>query len=90
MRNIWVNQRGSSHILVFLGILLIAVAGFASYRILNATEPEASSDTAMVSENKVPSKIDSSADVKKADKSLDSTDTSVNPDVLNDDIKSLQ
>lgn len=86
------NQRGSSHIVAVLGVLVIALVAFAGYRVLNTVEPEASSDTAVVSENKIPSKIDSDADVKKAENALNSTaiDSDINPDTLNDDINSLQ
>lgn len=92
MRTIFTNQKGSSHIVALLGVLVIALAGFAGYRVLQSSEPEAAHDTVVATDNRIPAKIDSTSDVRKADKALDSTqiDDGVNPDTLNDDINSLQ
>ena len=92
MRSLRLNQKGSSHIVALMGVLVIALAGFAGYRVLQSSEPEAAHDTVVVTDNRVPAKIDNTSDVRKADKALDSTpiDEGVNPDTLNDDINSLQ
>jgi hypothetical protein len=92
MTNVFRNQNGASHIVALVGVLVIAVVAFGGYRVLNATEPDQGSDTVVVSQNKVPAQLKSTADVKKADNALESTaiDTSVNPDTLNSDIDSLQ
>jgi hypothetical protein len=92
MRKLLSNQRGASHIVALLGVAVIALAGFVGYRVLQSSEPEASHDTIVSTDNRVPTEINNTADVRKADKALDSTpiDEGVNPDTLNDDINSLQ
>lgn len=89
MRN-KLNQRGSSHIVLLLAVVVVAVVAFAGYRVMNANNPSEPSDTASASAS-VPAKLTSKADVLKADKALDQTaiDSSVNPDTLNNDLNSL-
>jgi hypothetical protein len=92
MRKLSLNQAGASHIVALVGVLVIALTGFVGYRVLQNSEPEAAHDTVVTTDNRVPTKIDNTSDVRKAEKALDSTpiDESVNPDTLNDDINSLQ
>jgi hypothetical protein len=84
------NQRGSGHVVLLLAVLVVAVVGFAGYRVMSAKSPADTSDTASANAT-VPAKLTSKADVLKASNALDQTavDSSVNPDSLNNDLNSL-
>ena len=86
------HQRGSTHLVLLLAVALIAVAGFAAYRVLNADTPNASSSPISIrGEKDAPNDIKSSADLQKASNALDSTpiDGDINPDQLDSDINAL-
>ena len=86
------NQKGSTHIVAVVGVLVIAVAGFVGYRVLNANQTEsAGSAKPVATQSTVPKKISTKADVIKASKALDETaiDGSVNPNQLDQDLNSL-
>lgn len=84
------NQRGSSHIVALLVVVVVAGIAFAGYRVMNRDSIVASSVPA-VSTSKVPATLKSKSDVEKANASLDSTaiDSSVDPGQLDGDINSL-
>ena len=81
------SQKGSAHMTAILGVLVIALTGFAGYRVMESATPEGTSGSASNSA-KQPAKIDSSADAKKAANALDDEkiDGEVNPNQLDDDI----
>ena len=87
--NIFNNQKGSTHMIAIFGVLVIALAGFAGYRVMQAAEPSGTSDTAVTTGE--PEKIKNKADLVKAEDSLDEApiDSSVNPSDLDQDINSL-
>ena len=87
------HQRGSSHLVALLAVVVIAAVAFAGYRVVHhQSTPVASSaptQTASV-EKPVPAKISNRADVQQASNALDSTDVnSVNPNQLDSDLNSL-
>lgn len=83
------NQRGSSHIVVALALIVVAVAGFAGYRVMNAGNTAAPSEVSR-STSSEPASIKSTADVKKASKALDNTAAdSVNPSQLDNDLNAV-
>lgn len=88
--NILSHQKGTGHIVALFGVLVIAVAGFAGYRVIQSNNPEAVSDAA-IHATKTPTKLKTSADAKKAANSLDDTtiDSSINPNQLDDDLNSV-
>jgi hypothetical protein len=87
------NQAGSSHLIAILGVLIIAVVAFAGYRVLNSSNPDASSDngTVVSTQSKVPNTINNKTDLNKASNALDQTsiDGDVNPNSLNNDLNAL-
>lgn len=90
------DQKGASHIVAIVGVLVIAVVAFVGYRVLNNTTPTASSSTPAVSTNlassTTPAQIKNAADLKKAANDLSSTsiDGAVNPNSLDNDLSALQ
>lgn len=85
------NQRGSTHLVLLMAVLVFAVVGIVGYRVLGSNTPASDTSSAATSSKAVPAKINSPADVQKASNALDATpiDGSVNPDSLNSDLNSL-
>lgn len=85
------GQRGSSHIVLILAVVVIAAVGVAGYRVMQTDEPIVTNTTLPPRNTDAPDSIKSSADLKKAEASLDSTanDSSINPNQLDEDINSL-
>lgn len=83
------NQRGSSHIILVLAVIVVAAAGFAGYRVMNASQ--ASPTSSLRSKTSEPASIKSSADLHKASAALDATsiDGAVNPAELDSDMSAL-
>lgn len=86
------NQVGSSALLAFLAIAIIAAAGIVGYRVIQNNDT--ASNTPSSSANKSSSdsaKINSTNDVKNASKDLESTnvDSQVNTDQLDSDINAI-
>lgn len=88
--NISTNQRGSSHLVLLLGLLVISVAGFVGYRVMQVDSPIVSTAPALLSSDG-PKTIKSSADLKKAESALDNTaiDGGVNPGALDSDLNAV-
>lgn len=83
------NQRGSSHLVAVLAVIVLVGVGAAGYRVMqmgNTTSPDVVSSKAGE-----PGSIKSTADVKKASAALDDTaiDGPVNPAQLDSDMQSL-
>lgn len=87
------NQSGAGHILAVLGVVVAVAVAAAGYRVMNASPTETADSPVLQSRAKadVPSKIENKADVKKADKALDSTnvDNSINSSQLDGDIDAM-
>jgi hypothetical protein len=91
MKSPTLNQKGSSHIVVALAVVVIAVVAFAGYRVLQNNNADTTSDTTVSTHAAAPNTLNSTNDVRKADRSLDdqSIDGQVNPNKLDDDLNSL-
>ena len=86
------NQRGSSHVVLVLAVVVIAAVGIIGYRVTQNQDPAAvSTSTTPATTSEDSGAINSKADLKDAEASLDNTaiDSSVNPDQLDDDINAL-
>ncbi len=83
------NQQGNTLMLVFVGIAVILAVGVVGYRISQGDTQLAGN--APVNSSKAPNTIKTTADLKKADKSLDATpiDGDVNPNQLDDDLNAV-
>ena len=83
------NQRGSSHLVLILAVIVLAGVSFAGYRVMNSSE--ASTPDVVSSKAGEPDSIKSTADVKKASAALEDTaiDGPVNPAQLDSDMQSL-
>lgn len=81
------NQTGSLHLVVLAAIVVLAVVGFAGYRV--ATQNK-TIDTA-VTQTAAPATLNSSKDIDQASAELDSTpvDAGVDPDQLDQDLNEL-
>lgn len=85
------NQRGSSHLVLVLAALVIVAVGAVGYKVMNSNQGTPSTSVASSNEAKVPDSIKSTADVKKAQAALQSTDVdkNVNPNQLDKDLNAL-
>lgn len=90
------DQKGSSHIVALVGVLVLAVVAFVGFRVLNNTTPTASSSTPAITTNvassTTPAQIKDTADLKKAANDLSNTsiDGAVNPSSFDNDLSALQ
>ncbi len=84
------NQDGSSHVMIFVAVAVIAVVGIVAFRVQDADAPTVTTTLPNRSAN-VPNAIESAADIRKAESALDTTtiDSSVNPNQLDEDINAL-
>ena len=91
MKSLNHNQSGSGLVVVALLVLVIGLAGFAGYRVAHKDKSASNKDASVSQQTQPPAKIQSSADLKKANKALDSTaiDSTVNPGQLDNDVNSL-
>jgi hypothetical protein len=81
------NQRGSSHLVLVLAVVVIAVVAAVGYRVL---QKEDVATTTTSTSTATPAKLNSAADVDKASSELDSTNVDdVNPNQLDSDLESL-
>lgn len=87
------DQRGASHIVALIVVVLVAVVGFAGYRVMNAQKNVASNSSTNSSQKSVatPTRIQSKEDVTQASKSLDSDqiDSTLDTTSLDADLNSL-
>ena len=84
--NLLQDQRGNSHIVLFVAIAVIAVVGVVGYRVSSSHDVASSSNATFSSRE--PAAIKNTADVKKAEKSLDNTSMD-SPDQLDQDLNAL-
>ncbi len=84
------NQRGSSHIVLILGVVVVVAVAAVGYRVVSSTDT-GTANTSISAKTSEPASIKSSADIKKASAALDDTaiDGSVNPAQLDRDLNSL-
>lgn len=98
------NQRGSAHTLLLLGILVVAIIGYAGYRVMqhqndiasktarskNSTAP-ASAPPDSTSSAAIPAKIQTKAQAQQATQALDAEllDTTLDTTQLDSDLNSL-
>lgn len=86
------HQRGSSHLMLILAVAVIAAIGVVGYRVTQTdTSSVESTSVAPAKNTSAPTAIKTSADLKKAEASLDSAtiDSSLNPNQLDNDISAL-
>ncbi len=86
------NQKGSSHLVALLALVLVGVIGYAGWHVMqaNKTDPNANSSSQTVAAA-VPSKIVTKAQANQATKALDSDslDSSLNTSQLDSDLSSV-
>lgn len=82
------NQKGATHIIAALVIVLVAVVGFAGYRVMDANKDK---DGTTTTSSQVPDKIQSKNDIEQASTALDSedSDTTLDPSQLDSDLNDL-
>jgi len=85
------NQKGSSHLVLLLGLAVIVAVSLVGYRVLKSTETNPAATSTVTKSAVAPSTLKSKADVVQAAQSLDNTgiDSSVNPAQLDSDLNSL-
>ena len=87
----YLNQRGTSHLVVFLGIAVIAIVAVAGFRVYSQNSSTTETASTPASNNSAPASIKSTSDVNQATKALDSTnvDSSVNPSQVDNDLEAV-
>lgn len=89
MKQLHNSQQGVGHLAAIVLVLVVAAVAVIGYRVAqnSNTTTTSNSPAAIV----VPDKIQSTADVKKADRALDNSgiDGSVDPNTLDGDLNSL-
>lgn len=85
------NQQGVGHIVGIVLLLVVVGVALIGYRVAQNSDANQVSNTTDAPAVVVPDKIQSTADVKKADRALDNSgiDGSVDPTTLDQDINSL-
>lgn len=85
------DQKGSSHLVLLLALVVVAAVAFAGYRVMNSGDVDSGATLTSTRSTAVPKKLESTSDVLKAEKSLDNTaiESSVDPSQLDSDINSL-
>lgn len=87
------NQSGAGHLLAVLALVVVVAVAAVGYRVQSTTDTETADNPVLQSQAKadVPDKIQSKADVKKADQALNSTnvDSGLSPGQLDGDIDAL-
>ena len=84
--NLLRNQQGSSHIVLFVAVAVIAIVGIVGFRVSSSHDVADKSSPSF--SNSEPAAIKNTADVKKAENQLDSTSMD-SPDQLDQDLNSL-
>ena len=90
MKRLTLNQKGSSHIVAVLAVVVVAAVAFAGYRVMQNNNND-SANTNATTQSAVPSTLNSANDVRKASRSLDdqSIDGQVNPNKLDSDLSAM-
>ena len=85
------NSQGVGHVVGIVFLVVILGVAAVGYRVAKTSDANTVSDTTNVPAVVVPDKIQSTADVKKADRALDNSgiDGSVDPSDLDQDINAL-
>lgn len=90
------NQNGSHVVVLLIGVVVVALVGFAGYRVAHkntALQTSTSNSTTGTTTATVPSKITNHAGLTQAAQALDSANANINNDVngssLNADLNSL-
>lgn len=90
--NLSLNQKGSLHIGLLLGLVVLAVVAFAGYRVMN-DDQAAETSTTTSSSNEVPDNIETQEDLTQTSKALDQTDSqldsSLDDSALDSDINAM-
>lgn len=91
MKKLRNNQNGVGHIVGIVLLLVVVAVAAIGYRVAQNSDANKVDSSAQPAAVVVPSKIQSTADVKKADRALDNSgiDGSVDPNSLNNDLNSL-
>lgn len=87
----FLNQKGSGHLVIFLGLAVIVAVAFVGVRVMHNNEANPAANSSASKSVTAPTTIKTQADLVKAQQSLDQTsiDSNVNPDQLNNDLNSL-
>lgn len=80
------SQKGASHIIAVLAIVVIGVAGFVGYKVMNNEKTASNTDTA---QSTLPEQLKTKQDIDQASTSLDEFDSDLNPEQLDADLNSL-
>lgn len=85
------TQQGSTPLVLFLAVAVIAAVGVVGYRVMNTDTTEDTTATVQTkAESAVPDTISSTADLNQAEAALNSTDIdAVNPSSLDSDLNAL-
>jgi hypothetical protein len=70
------NQSGVAHVIILLAVVIVAVVGFASWRVLDNDDSKSSNtaQTAANAQQEQANKLENPGDVKKASAELDAED----------------
>lgn len=86
------SNKGSVPIILIVAIVTVCVVGFAGYRVMHRDDAESNrSSTQEVTTKSVPQEFKNTADINQAEQALDSdgSDTSLNPNTVDGDIRTL-
>ena len=87
------NQKGSSHLVVLLLVVLVAVVGFAGYRVMKNQDASVAStaNESTVAASTVPAKIKTKPQAQQASKALDAEaiDKTLDSTQLDSDLNSV-
>ncbi|HET8709704.1 MAG TPA: hypothetical protein VFL85_05525 [Candidatus Saccharimonadales bacterium] len=65
------NQAGFGHVMLLVGIVVVAAVAFAAWRVMDARQPAATDTATTTTATALPDKIESVDDLAKVSKSLD-------------------
>lgn len=91
MNHLLKNQKGASHLILIGVVVVVAVVGIASFRVLTHSSKQTANNTPLQPVVSVPNTIANTADASQASKALDAEqiDTNLDGSQLDSDINSM-
>ena len=85
------TQNGATHLVLLLALVVVAVAAFVGYRVMNNQDDLDSGQQAKVTQTLAPENITSASDLNQATQAVNQTplDSELNPDQFDQDVQSL-
>lgn len=85
------NQRGSSHLVLFVALAVVVGVALVGYKVIKNTETNPAATASTTQAVTIPTTIKTKADLVQASQALDNTaiDSNVNPSQLDSDLNAL-